>query len=81
VLQAESHQRTVERQGYANGFNPKTPKPASGRFNRYEKVGHNWAIVPCAILTAIGIGPDGKRSILGCSVQLSKNETHWRSFL
>jgi putative transposase len=37
--------------------------------------------VPCALLTAIGIGPDGKRSILGCSVQLSEAETHWRSFL
>jgi transposase-like protein len=37
--------------------------------------------VPCALLTAIGVGPDGKRSILGCSVQLSEAETHWRSFL
>ncbi len=48
---------------------------------RYEKVRHDGAIVPCALLTAIGIGPDGKRSILGCSVQLSEAETHWRSFL
>ena len=48
---------------------------------RYEKVRHGGAIVPCALLTAIGIGPDGKRSILGCSVQLSEAETHWRSFL
>jgi len=39
------------------------------------------AIVPCALLTAIGIGPDGKRSILGCSVKLSEAETHWRKFL
>jgi transposase-like protein len=48
---------------------------------RYEKVRHGGAIVPCALLTAIGIGPDGKRSILGCSVQLSEAEPHWRSFL
>ena len=44
---------------------------------RYEKVRHGGAIVPCALLTAIGIGPDGKRSILGCSVQLSEAEMHW----
>jgi putative transposase len=42
---------------------------------------HDGAIVPCALLTAIVIGPDGKRSILGCSVQLSEAETHWRKFL
>jgi transposase-like protein len=48
---------------------------------RYEKVRHGGAIVPCALLTAIGIGPDGKRSVLGCSVQLSEAEPHWRSFL
>lgn len=48
---------------------------------RCEKVRHDGAIVPCALLTAIGVGPDGKRSILGCSVQLSEAETHWRSFL
>jgi len=33
------------------------------------------------LLTAIGIGPDGKRSVLGCSVQLSEAEPHWRKFL
>ena len=48
---------------------------------RYEKVRHDGAIVPCALLTAIGVGPDGKRSILGCSVQFSEAETHWRPFL
>ena len=35
------------------------------------------AIMPYSLLTAIGIGPDGKRSILGCSVQLSEAEMHW----
>lgn len=48
---------------------------------RYEKVRHGGAIVPCALLTAIGVSPDGKRSILGCSVQLSEAEPHRRSFL
>jgi putative transposase len=176
VLKAESHQRTGDRQGYANGFKPKTLKTRVGQValripqtrgyrddngrpfyprslergvrseramtlavaemyvqgvstrkvtaivqelcglditstqvsraaaeldeqlaawrnrpigeitylvidTRYEKVRHGGAIVPCALLTAIGIGPDGKRSILGCSVQLSEAEPHWRSFL
>ncbi len=48
---------------------------------RYEKVRHGGAVVPCAVLTAIGITPDGKRSVLGCSVALSEAETHWRDFL
>ena len=33
------------------------------------------------LLTAIGIDTDGKRSVLGCSVQLSEAEPHWRKFL
>ena len=41
---------------------------------RYEKVRHDGAIVSCALLTAIGIGTDGKRSVLGCSAQLSEAE-------
>ena len=49
--------------------------------SRYEKVRHDGAIVSCALLTAIGIGTDGKRSVLGCSVQLSEAETHWRKFM
>ena len=48
---------------------------------RYEKVRHGGAVVFCAVLTAIGITPDGKRSILGCSVELSEAEHHWRKFL
>jgi hypothetical protein len=38
---------------------------------RSEKVRHGGAIVPCALLTAIGIGPNGKRSILRPSSQRS----------
>ena len=30
ALQAESHQRTADRQGYANGFKPKTLKTRVG---------------------------------------------------
>jgi putative transposase len=34
-----------------------------------------------AILSAIGVDDDGKRSVLGLSVALSEAEVHWRSFL
>jgi transposase-like protein len=33
------------------------------------------------ILSAIGIGPDSRRSLLGVSVTLSEAEVHWRAFL
>jgi transposase-like protein len=48
---------------------------------RYEKVRHGGAVVDCAILTAIGVLPDGRRSILGTSCSLSEAEVHWRHFL
>jgi transposase-like protein len=48
---------------------------------RYEKVRHGGVLVDCATLIAMGIGPDGKRTILGVSVALSEAEVHWRSFL
>jgi putative transposase len=48
---------------------------------RYEKVRHGGCVVSCALLIAVGIGPDGKRSILGVSVSLSEAEVHWRDFL
>lgn len=48
---------------------------------RYEKVRHGGCVVSCALLVAVGIGPDGKRSILGVSVSLSEAEVHWREFL
>ena len=37
---------------------------------RYEKVRHGGQVRSCAVLVAIGIGPDGKRSVLGVSVSL-----------
>jgi putative transposase len=48
---------------------------------RYEKVRHDGAVRSCAVLIAIGVGEDGKRSVLGCSCQLSEAEVHWREFL
>lgn len=48
---------------------------------RYEKIRHGGSVVDCAVLVAVGITPDGKRSILGVSVSLSEAEVHWREFL
>jgi putative transposase len=48
---------------------------------RYEKVRHGGQVVSCAVLVAIGIDPEGRRSILGTTVSLSEAEVHWREFL
>lgn len=48
---------------------------------RYEKVRHDGRLRDCAVLVAIGILPDGRRSVLGVSVSLSEAEVHWRTFL
>jgi transposase-like protein len=48
---------------------------------RYEKVRQAGAVVSCAVLTAIGIDTQGRRSVLGVSVSLSEAEVHWREFL
>ena len=48
---------------------------------RYEKVRQGGQVVDCAVLIAVGIGENGKRKILGCSVNLSEAEVHWRNFL
>ena len=34
-----------------------------------------------AVLSAVGIGPDERRRVLGVSVALSEAEVHWRAFL
>lgn len=47
----------------------------------YEKVRQNGSVRSCAVFTAIGVNPDGKREILGVSVSLSEAEVHWREFL
>src|SRR5947209_16358441 len=48
---------------------------------RYEKVRHGGQVVPCAVLVAIGIDPEGRRSVLGVSVSLSEADVPWRDFL
>lgn len=48
---------------------------------RYEKVRHGGRVRSRAVLVAIGIDPQGKRSVLGVSVSLSEAEVHWRDFL
>jgi len=48
---------------------------------RYEKIRHGGSVIACAVLVAVGIDPEGKRSILGVSVSLSEAEVHWRDFM
>jgi putative transposase len=48
---------------------------------RYEKVRQSGRLLDCAVLIALGIGLDGKRTILGVSAALSEAEVHWRQFL
>lgn len=48
---------------------------------RYEKVRRNNAVVDSAVLVAYGVDGNGKRRLLGVSVALSEQETHWRDFL
>ena len=47
---------------------------------RYEKVRHGGSVVACAVLIAIGVDAEGRRSVLGVSVSLSEAEVHWREF-
>jgi len=48
---------------------------------RYEKVRQNGQLLDCAVLIAMGVRPDGRRTLLGVSVALSEAEVHWRAFL
>ncbi len=48
---------------------------------RYEKVRHGGTVVDCAVLVAVGVLANGRRSVLGVSVSLSEAEVHWRAFL
>ena len=48
---------------------------------RYEKVRYGGSVVSCAVLIAVGITPEGHRSLLGVSVSLSEAEVHWRDFI
>ncbi|CUH39170.1 Transposase [Jannaschia seosinensis] len=42
---------------------------------------HGGVVRDAAVLSAIGIGPDERRRVLGVSVALSEAEVHWRGFL
>ena len=48
---------------------------------RYEKVRQGGIVQDAAVLIAMGVDAAGKRSVLGVSVALSEQETHWRQFL
>lgn len=48
---------------------------------QYEKVRQGGQVLDAAVLIACGIGADGNRDVLGCSVSLSEAEVHWRAFL
>lgn len=47
---------------------------------RYEKIREGGCVVDCAVLIAIGVDPQGRRSVLGVSVSRSEAEVHWREF-
>ena len=48
---------------------------------RYEKARLGGVVRDVAVLSAIGIGPDERRRVLGVSCVLSEAEIHWRAFL
>ena len=48
---------------------------------RYEHVRHAGTVVDVALFIAIGITPEGRRTVLGVSVSDSEAEVHWREFL
>ena len=45
---------------------------------RYEKMRYGGIVRDAAVLSAIGIGPDERRRVLGVPVALSEAEVHWR---
>ena len=47
---------------------------------RYEKARVGGVVRDVAVLSAIGIGPDERRRVLGVSCALSEAEVHWRAF-
>lgn len=47
----------------------------------YAKVRQNGTVSNGAVLVAVGVDEQGKRSILGVSVEVSEAELHWRRFL
>ena len=48
---------------------------------RYEKLREGGVVRDAALFSAIGIGADGRRRVLGVSCDPSEAEIHWRAFL
>jgi putative transposase len=48
---------------------------------RYERVREGGIVRDAAVLTAVGVAPDGRRRLLGVSCAPSEAEVHWRGFL
>ena len=48
---------------------------------RYEKMRHGGVVRDAAVLSAVGIGANERRRVLGVSIALSEAEVHWRAFL
>ena len=48
---------------------------------RYEKIRQGGQVIDCAVLIAIAVDQEGKRTVLGVSVALSEAEINWRNFL
>lgn len=48
---------------------------------RYEHVRIAGNVQSCALLVAIGITAEGRRSVIGVGVSLSEAEVHWRDFM
>jgi putative transposase len=48
---------------------------------KYEKVRQAGTVRDAAVLTAIGVTPEGHRTVLGTSAALSEAEVHWREFM
>ena len=57
------------------------PSWSPGVAARSEEVRIDGIVREVAVLIGIGVGPDGRRRILGVSVSLSEAEAHWRQFL
>ncbi len=48
---------------------------------RYEKVREGHQVIDMVVLSAIGVMPCGRRSILGTAIALNEAEVNWRAFL
>ncbi|MCP3663118.1 MAG: IS256 family transposase [Gammaproteobacteria bacterium] len=48
---------------------------------RYEKVREGHQVIDMAVLSAVGVMTDGRRSVLGVAVALNEADVNWRAFL